>query len=349
MVSLFTLLSFSFTIYADDVSVDHFSINSTQNDFANVTATITAHANYSYSFAAPYKFYKWNGSSWVYFNNRSYAWDFSYQGGTWSVTSGTFNVFGGEDYYGNFVPVTPQGNGQYKVRFEVNLLGIIPGSDFKEATFTVTDVVAPSAPTNLAVTASDNSHPYLTWDANTEIDVEKYKIYKKIGGGSWDFLAYTENTYYEDDEETVLVGHHANETYAYYKIKAVDYTSNESGYSSTVSIKVKGPDPEKITFIYTEIELKANQFGMFANYPNPFNPITKITFSIPQGRNVQINVYSITGEKVATLVDGFLEKGFHSVEWNSLNQYGNKVSSGIYIYELIAGDLRLVKKMLLAK
>ena len=50
-VSLLALLSFSFNIYADDVSVDLFSINSTQNDFANVTATVTAHANYSYSFA----------------------------------------------------------------------------------------------------------------------------------------------------------------------------------------------------------------------------------------------------------------------------------------------------------
>ncbi len=85
------------------------------------------------------------------------------------------------------------------------------------------------------------------------------------------------------------------------------------------------------------------------NYPNPFNPVTTIRFGLPEAANVKLVVYSITGAKVATLVDGYLSEGYHEARWNGLNQAGARVASGIYIYELISGEKRFIKKMLLAK
>ncbi|MBN2366038.1 MAG: T9SS type A sorting domain-containing protein [Calditrichaeota bacterium] len=86
-----------------------------------------------------------------------------------------------------------------------------------------------------------------------------------------------------------------------------------------------------------------------ANYPNPFNPSTNITFGLPRDEFVEMNVFSLTGQKVRTLFNGFLEKGYHTVTWNGVNENGSPVSAGIYIYELKTGDKRLVKKMFLMK
>ncbi len=92
-----------------------------------------------------------------------------------------------------------------------------------------------------------------------------------------------------------------------------------------------------------------NRIRLENNYPNPFNPITTIRFSLPENQQVKLTVYTITGERIATLVSGFLESGEHRIEWNGTNQAGTPVASGIYLYELKAGNERLVKKMLLAR
>ena len=85
------------------------------------------------------------------------------------------------------------------------------------------------------------------------------------------------------------------------------------------------------------------------NAPNPFNPVTTIRFGLPQAGKVRLTIYSVTGKKVATLVNDYLEAGYHEVAWAGTNGAGQPVASGIYIYELVSGDKRLVRKMLLAK
>jgi hypothetical protein len=90
-------------------------------------------------------------------------------------------------------------------------------------------------------------------------------------------------------------------------------------------------------------------FILMQNYPNPFNPSTTIKFRLPRDIYTTISIYSITGAKVKNLMSGFMREGFHSVGWDGKNQNGFPVSSGVYIYELVAGEKREVKKMLLAK
>ena len=90
-------------------------------------------------------------------------------------------------------------------------------------------------------------------------------------------------------------------------------------------------------------------FILYQNYPNPFNPQTKIRFEIPKVRaryieSVQLIVYDILGQKVATLVNEQLSPGTYEVEFD-----GEKEVSGIYFYALTAGDYFSAKKMLLIK
>ena len=70
------------------------------------------------------------------------------------------------------------------------------------------------------------------------------------------------------------------------------------------------------------------------NYPNPFNPNTKIEFKVPANEHVSINVYNLEGRLVKTLINQNMMSGQHVVEWNGTNQFGAKVASGMYIYQL---------------
>jgi len=79
-------------------------------------------------------------------------------------------------------------------------------------------------------------------------------------------------------------------------------------------------------------------FLLSQNYPNPFNPTTKIEFNLPTASDVTLEVYNVLGQRVITLVEGPQAAGLHSVTWNSVDQSGHTVSSGIYFYRLIAGD-----------
>ena len=87
-----------------------------------------------------------------------------------------------------------------------------------------------------------------------------------------------------------------------------------------------------------------DDFKLFQNYPNPFNPSTAISFGLPERTQVVLSVYNQLGEKVAVLINGERESGYHGVEWNAAN-----LPSGIYFYQLKTGKYRAVKKLLLMK
>ena len=86
-----------------------------------------------------------------------------------------------------------------------------------------------------------------------------------------------------------------------------------------------------------------------SNFPNPFNPSTTISFSIQYANNVELSIFNIKGQKIATLINEQLSKGIHSINWSGCDHNGNQVSSGIYLYKLKVGNQESVKRMLLLK
>lgn len=86
------------------------------------------------------------------------------------------------------------------------------------------------------------------------------------------------------------------------------------------------------------------EFALNQNYPNPFNPATIIKYSVPQAVYVQLKVYDILGREVTTLVNGNREAGNYEVSFD-----GSKLTSGLYIYRLTAGNFISTKKMLMIK
>jgi hypothetical protein len=97
----------------------------------------------------------------------------------------------------------------------------------------------------------------------------------------------------------------------------------------------------------TQIVPKFTKLG--ANYPNPFNPETTISFSIKEDCRVTIDVYNARGQKVKSLVNGYLEAANHLVVWDGKDNNSRKVASGIYIYRMQAGKFISNKKMILMK
>lgn len=102
----------------------------------------------------------------------------------------------------------------------------------------------------------------------------------------------------------------------------------------------------EIDFKESKIPLK---YMLNQNYPNPFNPYTNIEFAVPQDEFVQVRVYDMIGQEVATLYSGETKAGFYNLRWDAVDNNKKHVSSGIYIYRMTAGKFTQSKKMLLIK
>ncbi len=85
------------------------------------------------------------------------------------------------------------------------------------------------------------------------------------------------------------------------------------------------------------------------NYPNPFNPMTEISFGIVRDGNAQINIYDVQGHLIKHLVNESLNSGLHSVTWNGQDEAGKQVGSGVYFARLVSGDQVTELKMVLLK
>ena len=93
-----------------------------------------------------------------------------------------------------------------------------------------------------------------------------------------------------------------------------------------------------------EISMPVNEYSLFDNYPNPFNPTTKIMYTVPNNENVTLKVFNTIGEEVMTLVNEVKQPGLYEVEFNS-----DGLPSGVYLYRITAGDFVATKKMILMK
>jgi len=158
------------------------------------------------------------------------------------------------------------------------------------------------------------------------------------------------------------------QTYALVLINTI--TENE-----TVSFKIWKPGSNVLTFDNTLATIPGGttgsltsmyQFNMqytdtddiiapqFINelhpaYPNPFNPTTTIKFSLKDNQRASVAVYNIKGQRVTTLVDDMLEKGYHEIVWNSTNAQGKSIGSGIYFIRMTTDNYRKVQKVVLIK
>ena len=92
-----------------------------------------------------------------------------------------------------------------------------------------------------------------------------------------------------------------------------------------------------------------HKYGLHSNFPNPFNPVTLITYDLAGDGQVDLSVYNIVGRKVKTLVNEFQNAGRKATAWYGVDDSGNPLSAGMYFYRLTAGGKVFTKKMVLMK
>ncbi len=186
-----------------------------------------------------------------------------------------------------------------------------------------------------------------------------------IGDGKYDQAIKNYNTIMNDFSSNKEMYKHAlfNIWYVYYN--ELKDTINSKGYIS--ELKAKYPDDDLTMFcmvllgeITTPKRIAAppglgkgemaskeevpNEYALFENYPNPFNPTTSIKYQIPEEGFVTIKIFDVIGREVASLVNQNQKAGKYTAEFNALN-----FSSGLYIYQLKVNDFISTKKMMLLK
>ncbi|MDP3113656.1 MAG: M20/M25/M40 family metallo-hydrolase [Candidatus Cloacimonadaceae bacterium] len=90
-------------------------------------------------------------------------------------------------------------------------------------------------------------------------------------------------------------------------------------------------------------------FSILPNYPNPFNTVTTIKYSLNEPGPISLDIYNLKGQLVKTLFRGNADKGNHTISWNGTDNSGNACSSGVYFYKLRTSSRTMVRKMLMLK
>lgn len=126
-----------------------------------------------------------------------------------------------------------------------------------------------------------------------------------------------------------------------------DRVEPDESYVYRVEFESEG---SRVLLFQTEaIETPAMPLALEQNVPNPFNPSTEISYYLPDAMNVRLEIYDISGRRVALLSDGLQSKGWQTVHWDGTDTGSRSVASGVYFYRLRAGKEVISKKMVLLR
>jgi hypothetical protein len=194
------------------------------------------------------------------------------------------------------------------------------------------DNIAPGVPYGLMMALNENNLE-LTWNEVSDEDFQYYVIERD------NTLEFSNPQIYETVEPYFLVSDYNSEQDYFYRLYAVDYAGNSSGYSNILDA----------TALSNQDLTVPNSFFLHQNYPNPFNPNTRINYDMPNGGNVLIKISDVKGNHVTTLVDDYVQMGLQFIVWDARNNNGEKVPAGIYFYTFKVNDFLQTQKMILLK
>ena len=211
-------------------------------------------------------------------------------------------------------------------------------------TFSVqSDGALPVELTSFELLETRNDGITLQWITESEINNLGFNLDRKTPITDWSQIAsyvthpalqgqgsVSHQTIYTFTDNTVQ----ENESYDY-RLSDVDYDGNVEYHS----LQLMGVSSTNIP----------EQFILYPNYPNPFNPVTTIRYDLSEESFVAITIYDMLGNVVYNLVNANESPGYKSIQWNATNNQGEPVSAGVYLYKIQAGDFVDTKKMILLK
>lgn len=178
-----------------------------------------------------------------------------------------------------------------------------------------------------------NNNVTLEWTTATETNNQGFEIQRKIGNSDFQTFGFvhgngttTAPQSYSYIDANLIPGNYT------YRLKQVDF-DGASDYSNEIEVEIGLP----------------TEFSLGQNYPNPFNPSTTIEFSIAEVSFVNLKIFNLLGQEVATLLNNEVAQGVHQINFDASN-----LNSGVYFYQITAKgnngvDFSSVKKMILNK
>lgn len=121
------------------------------------------------------------------------------------------------------------------------------------------------------------------------------------------------------------------------------------GKDTTLTAVISTSDRQTWTKDITVTIAAPKDYKLYNNFPNPFNPSTKIAFELPKASHVSLIIYDVVGREVARIADGEYTAGYTELSWNGASRNGQHVSSGVYFYRITADKWDKIMKMILIK
>ena len=190
----------------------------------------------------------------------------------------------------------------------------------------------------------------LEWTRSVDVDQDtiEYIVYANVGQYSkeevYDTTGLSYSLPYQDIAEEAFRNVPGNNATIRFSVWAHDGID---------SLKISGDDRVLYVNRYEYLELEdsgiPSSFALHDNYPNPFNPKTQIRFDLPQRNNVNIIIYNTLGQRVKVFSMINTPAGTHAITWNAINQNGQPLSAGVYLYQMISEDFVKTRKMILLK
>ncbi len=211
-------------------------------------------------------------------------------------------------------------------------------------TFSVqSDGTLPVELTSFELLETRNDGITLQWVTESEINNLGFNLDRKTPITDWSQIAsyvthpalqgqgsVSHQTIYTFTDNTVQ----EHESYDY-RLSDVDYDGNVEYHS----LQLMGVSSSNVP----------EQFVLYPNYPNPFNPVTTIRYDLSKESYVELTIYDMLGNVVNNLVNANQSSGYKSIQWDAINNQGEPVSAGVYLYKIQAGDFVDTKKMILLK
>ena len=168
------------------------------------------------------------------------------------------------------------------------------------------------------------------------------------GGKNWEMpINITETDQFGEDEVYPQLASIANDEEAYiifqspdYNLITVDPPSDQADFMNRIYFAKVNFEPLSTD----KVEARPKRIQVSPNYPNPFNPVTTIDFSLDSSTEIFLKIYDLLGNEVASLAEGFFPSGTHSIVWNASN-----FPAGIYICKISSDYITYTQKMILLK
>jgi hypothetical protein len=267
-----------------------------------------------------------NGSSWVPLN------------GLYTTPgSGSFQPTGEPLYDGiqstwvnEIMDLSNYNSNQVKLKFELRTDGSVTEDGwFVDDIGIVVYGIIPVELTSFTAIAKDDN-VLLNWITSTETNNMGFDIERRStkSNSGWQKLGFINGKGTTTEKYNYsFVDKNPAEGKSFYRLRQIDFDGTSKIYNSV------------------EVDFETvKEYSLSQNYPNPFNPSTEINYTLTKSGNVTLKVYNLLGSEIATLVNGFMEAGKHSVKFDA-----NDITSGIYFYTIKADNFTSTRKMILMK